>query len=245
MSLDNYANLQTAIGSWLNRSDLTSNITDFIAIAEFQMRRRFQMALTEGKMLPRKMVTSTSVTITAATEFESLPADFLGALSFYLDPQTVNAQTVGAVQLDYVSPANLEYQKQRRGPNATNSMPGLYSIVGAQLQFLPIPDYTYTGTLYYWQDFVPLATSPNTNWIFANWPDAYLYGALTQSAPFLMDDSRLQMWATLFAQTVDDIIASDPLPNDRSWLRMDSGLLFKTDGMSAFNITSGDFYNPP
>lgn len=244
MSLDTYTNLQTAIGNWLNRSDLTSNIPDFISVAEAQMRRRFKKSLFDGQKLPRPMLTKNAAfAIASGTEFVAVPGDFLGGVeSFYLDPQTVNGQKVGAIQIDYISPMNMEYLKQKRGPGAANDEPSLYTIAGSQFQFLPIPDNAYTAVLFYWQDFNNLAVANGgVNWILTSHPDVYLYGALTAAAPFLMDDERTQMWATLFENGVDDLIKSDPIPSDRAWLRMEAGLTFRPNSMTAFDINSGDF----
>src|SRR5689334_14148290 len=128
MALDNYANLQAAVGNWLNRGDLAAQIPDFLAVAEAQMLRRFKKALSEGVMLPRAMVTQ-NANFAIAGEYVNLPADFLGVLSFEIDAQ--------AVQLDYVSPQNLVYLKQKRGVTATPDVPGVFTIIGAQFQFLP------------------------------------------------------------------------------------------------------------
>ena len=104
MSLDNYTDLQAAIGNWLNRGDLAAAIPDFITIAESQMLKRFKKALTEGKMLPRAMVCNNSnFAIPQATEFVSLPSDFLGVVSFTIDAPP-NPAHAPQVQLDYVSP---------------------------------------------------------------------------------------------------------------------------------------------
>ena len=39
MSLDTYSNLQTSIANFLARDDLTTNIPDFISLAEARMSR--------------------------------------------------------------------------------------------------------------------------------------------------------------------------------------------------------------
>jgi hypothetical protein len=125
MALDNYTDLQTAIGNWLNRADLSAQIPDFITLAETQFSRRFKKALIEGLMLPRLMVTQNAAfSIPAATEYVNLPADFLGALSFTIEPQIINGQQNGEVQLDYISPMNLAYLIQMRGPQAANDTLG-------------------------------------------------------------------------------------------------------------------------
>ena len=33
-------------------------------------------------------------------------------------------------------------------------------------------------------------------------PDIYLYGALMEAEPFLMNDARVQLWATAFQESV-------------------------------------------
>lgn len=238
MALDTYTNLQTAIGNWLNRGDLAATIPDFITLAETQLLHRFKEALNQGKMLPRAMVANNAAfAIPQATEYVILPSDFLGVLSFSID--------AFAVQLDYVGPQNLVYLKQKRGITASEDTPGVFTIVGSQFQFLPVPDQTYAGNLWYWQKFTPLSGSNATNWILANHPDAYLYGAPTAAAPYLMDDARVQTWGNLFSSAADDIIASDPLPSDRSRLRMESGLTYRPNSTTTFNINTGDFtYGP-
>lgn len=239
MALDNYTDLQTAIGNWLNRGDLASAIPDFITIAESQMLKRFKKALSEGKMLPRAMVANNAAfSIPSGQEYVNLPGDFLGVVSFLIDSY--------AVQLDYIGPQNLVYLKQKRGITASKDTPGVFTIIGSQFQFLPVPDITYTGNLWYWQTITPLATAPGgVNWILQNHPEAYLYGALTQSAPYLRDDDRVTVWGNLFAQALEDILAADPLPSDRSWLREESGLTYRPNSTTTFNINTGDFtYGP-
>lgn len=246
MALDTYTDLQTAIGNWLNRGDLTAAIPDFITIAESQMLKRFKKALTEGKMLPRAMVCNNSnFTIPAATEFVALPSGFLGVVSFTIDAPT-NPANAPQVQLDYVSPMNLAYLKQKRGPTASNDTPGVYTILGSQFQFLPVADISYAGDLWYWQVFTPLAAAQGgINWILQNHPEAYLYGALTAAAPYLMDDARVQVWGNLFTTALEDILAADPLPSDRPWLRMDAGVTFRPNSTTTFNINTGDFTDGP
>ena len=232
MALDNYADLQAAIGNWLNRQDLASAIADFITVAEAQMLRRFKQAMSEGVMLPRSMVANNAAFAIAA-EYVNLPTDFLGVLSFSIDSL--------AVQLDYVGPQNLVYLKQKRGITATRDVPGVFTIIGSQFQFLPVPDQSYAGNLFYWQKPTPLSNANPSNWILANHPDVYLYGALTASAPYLMDDGRVPVWGGLFTAAIEDVLKSDPLPNDRAWLRMESGLTFRPHSTTTFNINSGEF----
>src|SRR5882724_628833 len=170
MSLDTYANLQTAIAGFLNRADLTAVIPDFITLAEAQILRRLMKAWNDGHMLPRKMV-GLNAAFSITGELVNLPVDFLGALALSIPGVPV--------KLRYVKPDTLAHEKARRGVVIAPATPAIYSVVGSQFQFLPVPDTAYTATLVYWQKFTAL--SSGVNWILQDHPDVYLYGSLLQS----------------------------------------------------------------
>jgi hypothetical protein len=50
-----------------------------------------------------------------------------------------------------------------------------------------------------------LSDSNATNWLLTYYPDAYLYGSLMHSAPYLADDGRIQIWAALLQSAIDGI----------------------------------------
>ena len=66
-----------------------------------------------------------------------------------------------------------------------------------------------------------LSADNSTNWILRDYPDAYLYGAPVQSAPYLKDDGRMAGWAALFTAALDDICNADPVPGEQSRLGSD------------------------
>ena len=66
MALTTYTELKASVADWLNRTDLTTEIPDFISLAEAQMERTLRT---------RQMLTRT--TLTVDSEFETTPADFL------------------------------------------------------------------------------------------------------------------------------------------------------------------------
>ena len=45
MAINTYATLQTAVANWLDRSDLTDRIPEFIALAEARMNRTLRLAI--------------------------------------------------------------------------------------------------------------------------------------------------------------------------------------------------------
>jgi hypothetical protein len=40
-------------------------------------------------------------------------------------------------------------------------------------------------------------------------PDIYLYGALMEAEPFLMNDARVQLWATAYKEAVTNLQEQD------------------------------------
>jgi hypothetical protein len=206
-----YAGVEESIAGFLNRTDLTARIPDFIVLAEAQMQRRFVSRVKDGLSIPRRLVTTSTPALALAAEFSTLPTDYVGAKSF-----TITGADASVKELQYISPDELASEK---AINRWRGAPKYYTILGLQLQIYPVADQAYTSSFVYLARITPIATSPN--WILVDHPDAYLYGALTQSAPYLKNDARLSVWGTLFTAAVDDICEADPMPSDKMTLRTD------------------------
>ncbi|MEI9890926.1 MAG: hypothetical protein WDN45_10435 [Caulobacteraceae bacterium] len=109
---------------------------------------------------------------------------------------------------------------------------GFYGLYGGQLRLHPAPDQAYAAELVYLQTIPALSQTNPSNWLLAAHPDAYLYGALAQSAPYLKADERLSTWSSLFLGVLADIEAAD---------RTGSAARLRTDAPTrrAFDITRG------
>lgn len=190
MAFDTYANLQLAIAGFLNRADLTSVIPDFITLAEAEMRRRLRTRRATGRS-----------TATLTSEYIAVPSDFGGPRAIVL------TGTNPIALLEYAEPSKMLEVQQ--GTFTGTGQPKWYSVVGENLQFLPVPDGSYAIEMTYWKGLAALTTSATSNWMLTDNPDAYLYGSLMHSAPYLMDDERVGMWATAFTGIMDDIKIDD------------------------------------
>jgi hypothetical protein len=49
----------------------------------------------------------------------------------------------------------------------------------------------------------------STNWVLTYSPDAYLYGSLAAAAPYLGEDQRTAVWASLYKNAIDGINMED------------------------------------
>ena len=183
----NYTTLQTAIGDWLARSDLTTFIPNFIQNFEEDFLR-------EPKNFGRWMETSLSVAI--ASSVAAVPSAYLGLKYAYVNGSPSS-------RLDRMS-LNQCLGRYPRGGDT--GLPGLIARDGANFIFGPEPDSTYTIKGTYWAKPTLLrsfASDAAAHWLIVNAPDICIYGALLQSAPFLRNDSRLQVWQVMYDRAVN------------------------------------------
>lgn len=213
MALDTYTNLQAAIAGLLNRTDLASAIPDFITLAESQMVRRFVARWRSGQPLPRRMFKRATSPLVTSQEYTALPTDIMGPVDFFL-------QTTPITKLEFLETPNLQSKKEEND-TSVGIVPKWYTIIGGEAQFYPVVDQAYTSEMTYIARPSALSGTVATNWVLSEFPDAYLYGAATQSAPYLKNDSRLEVWGTLFTTAIDDICNADPMPTEKSVLRTD------------------------
>jgi len=79
-----------------------------------------------------------------------------------------------------------------------------YTLAGGELLFAQAV--SGTATLIYARQVPPLAEN-GENWLLDAFPDVYLYGALSQAAPYLADNDRAATWAQLFEKALAGINA--------------------------------------
>lgn len=189
MALTSYSELKTTIASYLARSDLDSVIPDFIRLAEERLRRDLRI---------RQMLVVATTSTTGGDSTVGLPTDFLEMRDIHFNTNPISS-------VSYESP-NTFYQSTR----ATESgIPRTYTVLSAEIQFAPIPDAAYQAQMLYYAK-PPLLSNTNASNVFlANCPDALLYAALGEAEPYLMNDARLQVWASLYDRSITSINNSD------------------------------------
>ena len=187
MAITTYAELQSAITDFLNRDDLDAKAPTFISLAESNLSRDIRHWRQEKRS-----------TAEIDTQYSAIPADFLEDIRFYI--------TSGDTRpLEKISQFELLDRKFRN--LNTSGQPAYYALTAGEIEVYPVPDGTYTAELYYYSEIEALSDSNTSNWLLQYFPDAYLYGSLIHSAPYLKDDARLQVWAALYASAVDAINA--------------------------------------
>ena len=78
----------------------------------------------------------------------------------------------------------------------------------------------------YFADIPNLSDVTTSNWLLSKAPDVYLYGSLLHSAPYLVEDARVNVWAQLYGAAVSR------LNEESEAARMSgSGLTLKVRGL--------------
>ncbi len=187
MAITTYAELQTSIADFLNRDDLASVIPTFISLAEAQMDRDIRHWRQEKRS-----------TAELDTQYSAIPADFVEVIRFHVTDNGTNP-------LELISQSDLlQLKEQSRNTAGT---PKFYAFTAGELEVYPAPDGTYNVELYYIASIPALSDSNTSNWLLEQYADAYLYGSLVHSAPYLKDDARIQVWAALYQNAIDAINA--------------------------------------
>lgn len=189
MALTTYTELKASVADWLNRTDLTAEIPDFISLAEAQMERTLRT---------RQMLTRTTLTVNS--EFETTPADFLETRALKLT--STNPDT----PLTFMTMDSLDSEATK---STGSGRPKFFGVVGTEFRFVPTPDASYTAEIVYFANLNKLSSSVATNFLLTSSPDAYLYGSLLQAAPYLQDDNRIPVWAGLYERALTDLQIAD------------------------------------
>ena len=189
MALTSYSTLKTAVANYLGRSDLTSQIPDFITLAELRLSREIRT---------RKLLKSVTTSTTAGDSTVALPSDFLELRDIYLDGNP-------RISLQYLSPSTFT----RNAQATVSGKPAVYTTLGQEFEFAPIPDKAYTVELLYYFKPTPMSDSVASNEFLANYPDALLYATLAEAEPYLMNDARIQVWSSMYDRAISNITIGD------------------------------------
>ena len=196
MAINTYATLQTAVANWLDRSDLTDRIPEFIALAEARMSRTLRLSM----MLNVDETTlGGAATLVAGTRDYALPSGYLQMVDFHL-------RTSPITPLSYLTPENMN----RMWAGSQGGKPLAYTIFAdnstgtpiKKVRLGPSPASAYDYSIMFYKKIDALSVANTTEQMLTDNPDIYLYGALLEAEPFLMNDQRVQLWATAFQESV-------------------------------------------
>jgi hypothetical protein len=208
MAISTYAELQTATANWLDRTDLTARVPEFIDLAESTFNRTIRN---------RQMITKND-SYSLDSRYVNLPTDTLEVIRIVVD---VTPQ----ITLQYLTPEEIA---ERRNSSSTGR-PQYFTVVGGstnQIELLRSPDETYTSSILYYTKIPALSDSATTNWLLTSHPDIYLFGTLVEAEPYLKNDERMPMWSARLGKALEELkLQGEREMHTGSSLRMRSRVL--------------------
>jgi hypothetical protein len=193
MALSTFTELKDAVADWLDRSDLTTRIPDFIALAEARINREIRI---------RPMEVRSTMTTTAGNQYFNLPGG-------YIQMRNIQLNTNPTTPLEYITPEMLD----RLYGSSTTGKPRAYTLIGDEIQLAPIPDSAYTLEMAFYEKFTALGDGTSgtvtSNWLTTNAPDILLYGALMEAEPFIKNDERVAVWLNGYGNAIDKLQKAD------------------------------------
>jgi hypothetical protein len=188
------ASLQSAVIEYLARDQdtvLIARIPSFIQMFEAKVNRSLF-----ARQMESRAQAQTDPAVNSEPEYIALPADF----------QTMRRMRVtsGSRQPPLTFLSGTQIDEMRFSNADVSGTPQYFSIFGNEIELFPTPAAITTVEMIYRQN-LPSLNANATNWLLALAPDAYLYGALLESAPYIKQDARIQVWGAAVQSALSDL----------------------------------------
>lgn len=162
-----FANLKSDIAAWMRRSDLTSVIPSFVALAEQEIFRTH-----ENPLRVREMETESTLTVTSSAA--TVPSNYVEAKS---------------IKLTDADTTTLVYRTPEKWHSYSD---GFFTVVGSQIR---VPSsVTDNLTLVYLAQPAALSADADTSSVLDTYYGIYLAASLKQASVYCKDDGRAQLF---------------------------------------------------
>ena len=202
MSIASYTDLLSQVENWIDRTDLTALIPDFVVLAEAQLNR----SLRHRKMIER----NGSFVLNA--QYVAVPSNWLQTVQITLNTSPV--RPLESVSKDQINQMRRDY--------ADTGEPQFFATVGEEFEFFPTPS-SETAELIYYRTIPPLASN-DPNWLLTLSPDIYLHATILQAQLYVQDEEEAQKTSGLLGS----LLESMNVANQRS--QGDSSMRVRTQG---------------
>jgi hypothetical protein len=92
--------------------------------------------------------------------------------------------------------------------------PRFYARHGNIIELSPIPEQDTTLNLIYVRRLVKFTDDADTDEILTNYPNIYIYAAMVEAGPFIVDDKMAARWRAYYQEEVDKL---NELSEDSEW----------------------------
>lgn len=183
MAITTYSELQTAIQSWMARSDLSGSVADFIALAEARLNRELNFTA------------ETDATLTGTANSRTISISSLSIVSpiaLFLQDEDDDE-----VLLTNKPDGTFPYEDD-------TGEPSIWAIDGTNIDFNCLLDQAYTFRFRYQGRFALSVSSP-TNWLLTNHPDIYLAASIVWGGAFTEDDAKIGLYKSILDEGIPSV----------------------------------------
>lgn len=214
MSITTYAELQTAVGNWLDDTSLSSRIVEFIALGEDAI----------NDDLPNIAAAWTDTTLTGTTDSRSiaLPSGFVEAQALFLTTFSTQGELVPFVNGSFPL-------------RTTSGTPTGWSVNGENIDLDCPCDQAHTFLFKYrakWD-----IANDSTNWLLTNHPGIYLAASLVAAFLYRREMEAMAAWQGHYLAGVERVTNRESRTTSRAPLMTDIPNLVRRGG--TFNYTTG------
>jgi hypothetical protein len=186
MAITTFTELKAAVASWANRTDLTSQLDDFVTLAEARLN---------DMLLLKNMEADETLTLSIGVNFVALPTGFVSPIALWIIVDGVR------VKLSPALPQELPY-------DTDSTQPKYWAIDGANIRFDCPAGAAYSARLRCIKQS-NLGASVATNYLLTKRPDIYLAGCMVEVARFTNDAELFNSWEPKFLKACAELKASD------------------------------------
>ena len=198
MPFSTYTELKAAIASNAHRTDLTTEIIDFVALAE---ARLYDM------LVLKDMESDEAITLVLDQNYVALPTGYISPLALWI---VVDSERV---MLEPTTPEQLPYY-------STSGQPRFWAIDGTNIRFDCPSDAGYSG-FFRCLKKSNLGASVASNALLAARPDIYFSASMVELARWTRDADLFNTWEPVFLRAIAAFKASQSRNRGAAKLRTD------------------------
>jgi len=193
-----FGDIKTKVAGFIDRSDLSSNIPDWINTALRRIEQNEDFYYME--------TFDTSLSIVDGTRTVAQPSDYKNFIWWYL---SVNGSKAF---LTYREMDEIELLETDLTPDG--QVPGFFGQQAKNFVLAPTSNDTFTSKLFYRAFSPELSDDADTNEVTNIAPEILIYGALVEGELFLINDSRFPTWEAKYTQALGQLRS---VGNTRRW----------------------------
>ena len=213
MPINSYADLKTAVASYLQRGDLTAMIPQFIAMAESDIQA-------DIADLPELLVHATATTAAGNPLVDTL--NMYALRDAWVSGERVHIAMPGMMTTTSTS----------------TGCPQAIAIEGASaIRVYPTPDAAYAIDILYVPVISPTLAGGEpsdtaTNWILQRHPSVYLYGACLHASAYIEEAGKVAAWQSGYNAAIERMRGANRQGHTTT----------RADGVMLLNRNTGAYY---